>query len=244
MAAFHRYSPAANAEALGQFGRAVELDPDYAAAYAMSARCYMQRKGFGWMVDRVLEIAETRRLARRAAEFGRDDAVALANAGMALIVVAGDLDDGAALIEQALGLNQNLAWVWHFSALAKAFLGEPEAAIEHAARAMRLSPQDPQMFAMQVATAWGHFFLGRDAEASSWAEAALRQQPSFLIGACVAAAAAAHAGRMAEAERAVARLRELDPALRLGNLNELLPFRRPEDFARWAEGLRQAGLPE
>ena len=169
MAAFHRYSPAANAEALGQFGRAVELDPEYAAAYAMSARRQMQRKGFGWMVDRVLEIAETRRLARRAAEFGRNYAVALANAGMALIVVAGDLDDGAALIEQALGLNQNLAWVWHFSALAKAFLGEPEAAIEHAARAMRLSPQDPQMFAMQVATAWGHFFLGRDAEASSWA---------------------------------------------------------------------------
>ena len=59
-------------------------------------------------------------------------------------------------------LNQNLAWVWHFSALAKAFLGEPEAAIEQAARAMRLSPQDPQTFAMQMATAWGHFFLGRD----------------------------------------------------------------------------------
>jgi hypothetical protein len=36
----------------------------------------------------------------------------------------------------------------------------------------------------------------------------------------------------------------LNPALRLSNLPDLLPFRRPEDFARWAEGLRRAGLPE
>ena len=59
MAAFHRFSPSANTEALAQFAKAVELDPDYAAAYAMAARCYLQRKGFGWVVDRVLEIAET-----------------------------------------------------------------------------------------------------------------------------------------------------------------------------------------
>jgi TolB-like protein/class 3 adenylate cyclase len=244
MAAFHRFSPADNADALALFGKAVALDPDYAAAYAMAARCYLQRKGFGWVADRAAEIAETRRLARRAVDLGRDDAVTLANAGMALIVVAGELDDGADLLDRALALNQNLAWVWHFSALAKAFLGEPEAAIEQAARAMRLSPQDPQTFAMQMATAWGHFFLGRDAEASDWAEAALRQQPNFLIGATVAAAAAAHAGRTAAAGRAMARLRGLDPALRLANLHELLPFRRPEDLARWAEGLRLAGLPE
>jgi hypothetical protein len=72
----------------------------------------------------------------------------------------------------------------------------------------------------------------------------LRQQPSFLVGACVAAAAAVHAGRKAEADRAMARLRELDPTLRLSNLKGFLPFRRPQDFARWAEGLRLAGLPE
>ncbi|HET6521695.1 MAG TPA: hypothetical protein VFG47_18020 [Geminicoccaceae bacterium] len=185
-----------------------------------------------------------RGLARRAVELGRDDAVSLGNAGLPLIVVAHELDEGAALLEQALALNQNLAWVWQFSALAKAFLGEPEAAIEQAARAMRLSPQDPQTFGMQVAAAWAHFFLGRDEEAWRWAEAALRQQPRFLVGACVAAAAAAHAGRQGEAARALALLRDIDPALRLGNLKELLPFRRPEDFARWAEGLRLAGLPE
>jgi hypothetical protein len=109
---------------------------------------------------------------------------------------------------------------------------------------MRLSPQDAQMFGMQVVTAWGHFFAGRYDQALSWAEAAVREKPNFLMGSCVAAASAALAGRLAEAEKAMAHLRELNPALRLSNLKDLIPFRRPEDFDRWAEGLRKAGLPE
>jgi hypothetical protein len=34
------------------------------------------------------------------------------------------------------------------------------------------------------------------------------------------------------------------PGLRLANLKDFMPARRPEDFARWSDGLRKAGLPE
>ena len=61
----------------------------------------------------------------------------------------------------------------------------------------------------------------------------------------MAAAAYALSDRIVEAREAMARLRELDPALRLSNLARLAPpFRRPEDLACWTEGLRKAGLPE
>jgi hypothetical protein len=60
----------------------------------------------------------------------------------------------------------------------------------------------------------------------------------------MAAASSALSGRLAEAQRALARLREIDPALRLSNLHEFIPLRKPEDFNRLAEGLRKAGLPE
>ena len=89
-----------------------------------------QRKASGWVTDRTGD-REAERLARRAAELGRDDAVALYTAGIALVFVAGDLDDGAALIDRALVLNPNLAWAWLFSGWTKVWLGEPEAAIEH-----------------------------------------------------------------------------------------------------------------
>jgi len=40
------------------------------------------------------------------------------------------------------------------------------------------------------------------------------------------------------------RMRELNSALRISNLKDLFPLRRPEDFTKWVDGLRKAGLPE
>jgi len=244
LAAFHRFSPKDNAEALAMFTRALRDDDRFAAAHGMAARCYLQRKGFGFARLSPVEVEEARQLARTASEIGRNDAVALGNAGFTLIVVAGELEDGAALIDRALAINRNLAWIWHFSAFAKAFLGEPEMALDHAERAMRLSPQDPQIFAMQVAAGFAHFVAGNLQQAYALAEDALRVQPNFLVGTCVAAASAGLAGMSPQAEKAMARLRGINPNLRLANLSELLPLRRPVDIERWAEGLRRAGLAE
>jgi TolB-like protein len=244
MAALHRWNREGNNEALRLFYRASELDPEFASAYGMAARCYSQRKASGWMVNRVQEVAETERVARRAAELGKNDAVALCTAGIAFAYVVGELDHGAALMDRALALNPNWASAWLFSGWGKVWLGEPEAAIEHVARAMRLSPQDPQIFNAQAATASAHFFAGRYDEASSWAEMAVREQPIHFIATCVAAASNALAGRLPEAQKAMARLRQLDPDLRMSSLKDLFPIRRSDDFARWAEGMRRAGLPE
>ena len=211
----------------------------------MAARCYFMRKVNGWMTDRVREIAETARLARRAVALGRDDAAALATSGNALAYVVGDLDDGAAFIDQALALNPNLAAAWHYSGWVRQYLGEPDLAIEHYARAMRLSPLDPLISWMQSANAHAHFFAGRYDMASSWAGMALRHPPDQLDALRIAAASNALAGWLEQARKALARLRHLDPALRVSNLRDRLgPFRRPEDIARYEEGLRKAGLPE
>ena len=59
----------------------------------------------------------------------------------------------------------------------------------------------------------------------------------------IIAASHALAGRMDEARRRGAHPR-LDPTLRISNLQDWLPFRRPEDLALFADGLRKAGLPE
>jgi hypothetical protein len=64
------------------------------------------------MADRATEIAETAQLARQAVALGKDDAVALSMGGVALVQVVGEVEDGAAFIEQALILNPNLAAGW------------------------------------------------------------------------------------------------------------------------------------
>jgi tetratricopeptide (TPR) repeat protein len=210
----------------------------------MAARCYSQRKANGWMIDRAAEIAETSRLVYRAIELGRDDAVALCMAGFAVAFVVGDLDNGDALINRALQLNPNLAWAWLYSGWVKVYLGEPEVALERVARAMRLSPNDPQIFNMQTVTAYAHFVAGRYAEALTWAESAVRERPGHITAVRILAASCAMGGQQQQAQKAMARLRLLDPELRISNLKGLIPFREPEHFAKWEAGLLTAGLPK
>jgi hypothetical protein len=52
------------------------------------------------------------------------------------------------------------------------------------------------------------------------------------------------AGNIEQVQKAVARLRQIDPALRISNLNDLTPLRRSKDMAKYSEGMRKAGLPE
>ena len=246
LAKFYQYgSRQANDEALRLFNRAIELDPDFASAYGRAALFYVYAQTNGWFSDTANEIAEVKRLAQRAVKLGKDDAIALAASGYALAFVVRDLGVGAALVDRALVLNSNLAGAWHWGGWVKNWLGEPEAAIERFERAMRLSPLDPRAIGMRAGTAHAHFFLGRYEEAASWAAMALQGNPDLQAGLRIDAASNAMAGRPEQAHKAMARLRQLNPALRVSNLKDVeAPYRRAEDLSRYEEGLRQAGLPE
>jgi tetratricopeptide (TPR) repeat protein len=210
----------------------------------MAAYCYAWRRANGWMTEPTLELAEAAELARRAVELGRDDAIALCWGGFAPARALGDLDQGVAFIDQALTLNPNLATAWGFSGRVRVYRGETDLAIEHLARAMRLSPRVPEMYGFQGSTAYAHFFAGRIQEAATWAEAAMRENGNFLPITAIAAASHASAGQIEKAKVAMQRLRQIHPKLRLSTLNDEFVFKRSEDMARLAEGLRIAGLAE
>ena len=251
IASLHSWTKESNDEALRLFNKAIELDPDFASAYGMASWCYVRRKGGRWMTDRVQETAEAARLGRRAVELGWDDPVALAWGGFSLAYVVHDVEVGATLIDRALLLNPNLAEAWHFSGWVRIYLGQPEIAIEHLAHAMRLSPVDPLTFVTLMAIAFAHFFAGRYNDASLWAEKALAASPPRLREKAVyhpalliAAASNALAGRLEEAQNAIAQSRQISPTAHISNLKNQIPLRRPDDLVRYAEGLRKAGLPD
>jgi TolB-like protein len=231
-------------EALRLFNSATKLDPDFAAAYSYAASCYSNAKSHGWFSNTAEEIVEASRLARRAIEVGKDDAVALARGGWVLAHVARDLCGGASLIEHALVLNSNLAEAWQCGGWIKNWLGEPEVAIERFAHVMRLDPLGPNISGNRTGTAHAHFFLGRYAEAASWAGMALQYNSDFQPGLRISAASNAMGGQLEQAHTAVARLRQLSPALRVSNLKDVIGPFRIEDLSRFEEGLRRAGLPE
>ena len=243
MAATYQRGRDATADALGLFSRAIDLDEEFASAYGMAAWCYVWRAYNGWMIDRVQESSEGARLARRAVELGKSDAIALSRGGYALGFLIGEFDAARGFVDRALQLNPNLASTWVLSGLLRNFLGEPDLAIDHLARAMRLSPLDPNLYHMHAGTGFAHFLAGRLDEACSWAERALRAEPGTTPASAVAAAGHALAGRTEEAERAMAQLRLVNPVLRVSSFS-LGRFPSPKHLARWQEGLLKAGLPE
>src|SRR6266481_9655968 len=107
LASFYRFTPEANIEALKLTRTANNLDPDYAAPFALGATCYVQRWGFGWNIADAEGETEARRLTRRALELGKDDPLVLALAGQALGLFIGELQEGAALLARAISLDPN-----------------------------------------------------------------------------------------------------------------------------------------
>ena len=136
------------------------------------------------------------------------------------------------------------ATAWYLSGFERVLRGEHDDAIPRFARAMRLSPLDPEMVRILTGPAIAHLLAGRFDEASSWAERALSEFPGFVAAGGVLAASHALAGRMEEAQLAMQQLRRAHPDVRVSSLKNWFPLRRPEDVALLAEGLRRAGLPD
>lgn len=244
MAALHHGTRASADDALAMFHKAIAFDPAFASAHAMAAWCFCWRKANGWMDDRAAESAEGLRLARRAMELDKGDAVALTRSGHALGYLADDLQGGSALLDRALVLNPNLAAAWFLGGWLKIWLGDTDAAITYLTRALRLSPLDPEAYRMQAGMAVAQLFNGQFETAAAWAEKAHRDLPNFLLAAAILAASKAQAGSLDEARHVMTLVRALDPALRVSTVPSWLPIRRAAHLALLNEGLRKAGLPE
>jgi TolB-like protein len=244
LAGLHHGTRESTSDALQAFNRALELDPRFASAYGVAAFCYDLRKWNGWIVDPVHERNETARLASSAVEYGTEDAVALSAGGFALAHVLGQLDDGASCIRRALALNPNYAKAWHLGGWVAVWRGEPESAIDHVRRAIRLSPLDPLSFLAHGAISLAHFVAARYEDAGSWAEESVRIRPNFAPMLRLLASSRAQAGRIEEARKAIAAVRTLVPNCRIADIRATTPLRRTDDLLRYEDGLRKAGLGE
>lgn len=239
-----RWTREANKEALKHFYRAIELDRGFAAAYGMAARCLSQRKTSSWVEDEERERAEAEGLAILAVAFGRDDPVALAAAGIALAFVVGKVREGSELIDRSLAINPGHAAAWMYSSWVNAWSGDADEAVRRVKRAMELSPQDPYVWSMRRAMAFAHFIGKRYEEAIASAGSVTTSPQNAAIGAAAVAASAALLGLDEDARRALQQLRAVEPNLRLSTMRSRFPIVRDDDYQRFVDALRVAGMPE
>jgi adenylate cyclase len=239
MPRFYSMTREGSAEALQLFNRALEIDSRFGAAATMAASCHFFNILQGWAPLKP-EIEEVTRLLRAALGIDENDPEALATAGN-LTLLSGDLDAAKEMVDRAVALNSNSAFVWNQRGYLYQGSGQAEEAIRSFERAIRLSPLDPMNFMTFAGLASAFIRLGRFDEAVAAAKKSLRQSQTYTGAYRCLAAALAHLGREAEARGAVVRMLELEPNFRI---SEWMPGGGQWQSPQFIVGLRKAGLPE
>jgi TolB-like protein/class 3 adenylate cyclase/Tfp pilus assembly protein PilF len=230
-------------EAREFFGKALELDPEYGAAYAMAASTLMYQQS----ISGVPLAAESRndaiRLAHLAAKVGSDDAFALARSGHVLTYLGYEYDRGASMVEQAVVLNPNLGIAWYSRGWVSLMCGEAERAIESFDRMIRLSPLDQLRSSAWNGSSFALYQLGRYQEGCETAMKSIQMMANaHTLGAYIVNAIGA--GRTADAEQAAGQLLKRQPGFRTSNARDAFPIRFAAERDRITSALRQAGLPD
>ena len=198
------------------------IEPDYAIAHGFVAWChqiFFVRGGF----DRDHRDAAIRH-ARAAVANGRDDASALALGGFVIAVIEHDRITAFDAFERALALSPSSSFTLCFGAVALAYAGESERALEWAQRALRISPFDRLNYAAYHALAAANFLRGRYEDAANAARRAVQSIPGMSVPYCHLAAALAKLGRLDEAKKAAAQVLALQPSFSAARFCEAIGF--------------------
>ncbi len=224
--------------------RAIELEPDYAAAYAWYAYWQMFLVGQDWADEPAAVMAEAGQHAERAVVLDPFDARGLTIAGHVRAFLHRRLREAIALHERALSLNPNLAMAWALSAIAYAYIGDLEEAERRNNRYKRLSPLDPHAFLFDAFFILIHLLKRDYKSAVAVGRAVSEMNPSFSATYKPYLAALGHLGRSQEAAVVRRRLLAIEPDFTVERFIATSPLERESDRDHYAEGLRLAGVPE
>jgi adenylate cyclase len=235
---WHRFTAEANREARRLYEKAIELDPDYARAYASLAWTYLTEHSEHWAgadeqpLERALEIARRGVTVNPASHSNH---LALGQ----VCLSKGLHDEALEALETAIALNPNDADGYVFMAETLSYAGRPDEAIDLIGKAQSLNPAVPRWYTWELGTA---FYVARRYED---AVVALRKgRPLVAMAYRWLAAAYGQLGREQEAKAAAEEYLRRTPDFSLARHLEMMPFQHARDREHYAEGLRRAGLPE
>jgi TolB-like protein/tetratricopeptide (TPR) repeat protein len=237
----HSHMAEEAAIAIPMLKRALDLEPDYAAAHAPLALCYHSQFSRAGLreEDRMAAIHH----ARAAIEAGGDDAGALGIAGFVLSLDAHDHATALKVFEQALALSDSNHLALSSSALALSWMGTADIAIDRAKRAIRLSPLDPLNYLSCNALAISYLHLGQFEEAQEVAAQSVKLNSRFSVSRAFLTAALARLGRDQEAKAEAKEVLAIDPTFSVRRFSVTVDI-EARVFQPIAEAWRMAGLPE
>jgi len=235
--ALQRPTRANNVEARSLLKHAIELDPNYAAAYAALAETYHLASSMGWAESPTAFLSRAEELAIKALRL--DDSEVRAH------VILGHIhlfhqryNEAKAEIERAIAINPNDALGLAGRGTILLWLGQTDEAIEALEQAQRI---DPDLNAVdRFALSLAYYLKGRYDAAIEQAELNLRTTADANFSRVVLAAAYAQHNQAEDAARVVTMIRRTDPTFdpqEFGN-----KFLSSVDLEHLRDGFRKADL--
>jgi adenylate cyclase len=226
-------------QATTYFNKALEHDPNYSQAYACLGFAHIFDYQNRWTDDPDGSLPLAKQYARQALEKDPNEPLARCVSAMSASF-AKDLDQAKSEIDLALSLNPNLALAHNLSGTNRIYAGQPQEAIPKIEYAMRLDPALSPQFLHFLGMAY--LLAGKYETAAALLRQRIVLAPRTDFSRALLASALGHLGEFEEARRVWGELREINPSYTFVDHIGRLPFRREEDVARIAEGLKKARL--
>jgi len=232
-----------NKKARDLFHEAVERDPKFALAHAGIAYTCSNDVQYIYGYDPAERLEQGIAAGEHAVDLDDKDGFAHYTLGRVLHL-AGQSERAIAELEKAVAHNPNFAHGHYGLGLALNRFGRAADGILMLDRAMRLSPQDPILWAMQAARASCCNNLENYEEAEEWVRKSANARPDLIWPHFLLAVALAGQDRLDEARVAVEAARHVQPDLSPSVVSRLLPHYHPKYYQRIVGLLAKAGLPE
>jgi len=218
------------------FESALELDPDYATAYARLALNYIFRWIQDWSKSKEDSIDKGLEFALKAVAI--DSQLAMAHAALCWAYLwQGEHDKAIAEGRLAIDLDPDDVLALERLAMSMIFSGDAELSLPLIEKARRLNPNFTYDFVHGVAM----FMMSNYGEAIEDTQRSFSLSPHFVPAGLYLAASHALTGNQSEAAAAVAKIRQFSPSYQLRD-GFLTQFKNSKDRERFISGLRQAGL--
>jgi adenylate cyclase len=227
-----------NAEARRLFVKALDLDPEYASAYAGLSSTHLQSWQFGWSTDRE-SLDRARELAERAVALN-DNLVDGCHLLGQVYLWEKEHDRAIAQAERAIALAPNDADGFETLAEILGWSGRAEESIRLIRQAMRLNPHYPFYYLWTLGHAY--YLTERRQEALDTFAMLVKENPNFLPAHAFRAVLLGELGRMKEAREAWQEAERLSPGASMANLRERLPYKRPADLDRFLSAAHRVGM--
>jgi TolB-like protein/DNA-binding winged helix-turn-helix (wHTH) protein/Tfp pilus assembly protein PilF len=238
----YRLSPADHAMSQQALQTLHERVVRHAAPPAWLALWHVFQLAQGWSSDPRHDAEQAESYARRALDIDPESALALTMMGSVCNLRPDRRDEALAHFDEALARNANEPMAWLQKGNALAFAGRGIEGLECVETALRLSPLDPARHYYLALMAGAALSAGQWDRAASGAQRSLVLNPRHVPSHRVLAIALMMGGRIEEGKAAVARLRQLQPALTASLYVANSPG-KPELARQFGQALREGGLP-